>query len=58
MQYDPAVALVAIVPVVHVVAVAVVAVVTVVRVKPLPVKTKDCDRPARTPLVSCDSDAF
>ena len=23
-----------------------------------PVKTKDCDRPARTPLVSCDSDAF
>ena len=22
------------------------------------VKTKDCDRPARTPLVSCDSDAF
>ena len=24
----------------------------------LQVKTKDCDRPTRTPLVSCDSDAF
>ena len=23
-----------------------------------PLKTKDCDRPTRTPLVSCDSDAF
>ena len=22
------------------------------------VKTKDCDRPTGTPLVSCDSDAF
>ena len=26
--------------------------------KILPLKTKDCDRPTRTPLVSCDSDAF